>query len=321
MATYRRRNGKWNVQVRQRGKKDISKTFKLKADAISWASLMEIKLETETYTDYKLATTTRLSDLLTRYNEEVVPTLKGKSQDSSRINKIIDSDLGNLLISDLTSQLLAKYRDSRLKQLGPQSVKHELSMVNRVLKIATTEWGYQLPQGIPTVKHPTLPKGRTRRLTKEEEDALRQSADPYLCHTISLLQTTAMRIGELAALRKEDVDFNKSLATLRDTKNGDSRTIPLNKVAIAALEELIRESTTNKVLKFTSSCISHRFNRACKQAGIKGMVLHSLRHEAVSRLFEKGLNMMEVASISGHKDLSMLKRYTHINPETLLSRI
>ncbi|MEO1894753.1 MAG: tyrosine-type recombinase/integrase, partial [Methylococcales bacterium] len=260
MATYRRRNGKWNAQVRRSGKNDISKTFTLKTDAIKWAIEIEVKLETETYTDYKLATTTRLSELLTRYNEEVVPTLKGKHQDSSRIKNIINNDLGNQLIADLTSLLLAKYRDNRLKQLGPQSVKHELSMVNRVLKIATTEWGYHLPNGIPTVKHPTLPKGRTRRLTKEEESALRKAGDPYLCHTISLLQATAMRIGELAKLKKDDVDFNKSLAILRDTKNGDSRTIPLSKVAIAALEELIRESTTDRVLKFTSSCISHRFN-------------------------------------------------------------
>ena len=132
---------------------------------------------------------------------------------------------------------------------------------------------------------------------------------------------TAIRAERQANLRKDDVDFNKSSAILRDTKNGDSRTIPLSKVAIAALEELIRESTTDRVLKLTSSCISYRFTRACKQAEKEGMVLHSLRHEAVSRLFEKRLNMMEVASISGHKDLSMLKRYTHINPETLLARL
>ena len=320
MAYYRRRNGKWNAQVRRAGLKTISKTFTFKSDAIKWATETEVKLETETYTDYKLATTTRLSELLTRYKEEVVPTLKGKSQDSSRI-KIINNGLGNLFLAELTSLLLAEYRDNRLKQLSPQSVKHELSMVSRVLKIATTEWGYVLPNGIPAVKHPTLPKGRTRRLSKEEEVALLKASDPYLVSIIKLLQATAMRIGELSKLKKEDIDFNKSLAVLRDTKNGESRVIPLSSVAKTALEELIKGSTTDRVLKFTSSCISRRFNRACKQADIDGMVLHSLRHEAVSRLFEKGLNMMEVATISGHKDLSMLKRYTHINPETLVSRI
>jgi len=320
MAYYRKRGSKWNVQVRRIGQKTISKTFSLKVDAIKWATEIETRLEKHTYTDYTLATKVKLSVLLIRYKEEVVPGLKGKAQDSSRLN-IINKNIGNLFLSELTPLLLAEYRGNRLKQLSPQSVKHELSMVSRVLKIATTEWGYLLPNGIPTVKHPTLPKGRTRRLTKDEEIALLQVADPYLCHIIKLLQATAMRIGELAKLRKEDVDFTKSLAILRDTKNGESRTIPLSKVAAVALQELINVSATDRVLKFTPSCISHRFNRACKQAKIEGMVLHSLRHEAVSRLFEKGLNMMEVATISGHKDFSMLKRYTHINPETLVARI
>ena len=108
---------------------------------------------------------------------------------------------------------------------------------------------------------------------------------------------------------------------IKEHQNGNSRTIPLSEIAIAALGELIKASTTDRVLKFSSSCISHRFNRDCKQAGIEGMVLHSLRHGAVSKLFEKGLKMMKVTSISGHKDLSMLKRYTHINPEMLLARL
>lgn len=320
MAYYRKRNGKWNAQIRRAELKTISKTFTLKADAIKWATTTEAQLETETYIDYKLSTKTRLSELLNRYNEEVVPTLKGKIQDSSRI-KIINKGLGNLFLSELTPLLLAEYRDNRLKLLKPQTVKHELSMISRVLKKSTNEWGYVLPNGIPTVKHPTLPTGRTRRLSKEEEKSLLKASDPYLISVIKLLQATAMRIGELAKLKQEDIDFNKSLAVLNDTKNGESRTIPLSKVATTALKELIKESKTDKVLCFTASYISHKFNRACKQASIEGMVLHSLRHEAVSRLFEKGLNMMEVSSISGHKDLSMLKRYTHINPETLINRI
>jgi len=320
MATYRKRNNKWNAQVRKEGQKTVSKTFTLKVDAIKWATEVEVQLEKDTYTDYKLSTRTKLSELLNRYNEEVVPTLKGRVQDSSRI-KIINKGLGSLFLSELTPLLLAEYRDNRLKQLSPQSVKHELSMISRVLKKATYEWGYILSNGIPTVKHPTLPKGRTRRLSKEEEIELLKVADPYLVSIIKLLQATAMRIGELSKLKKDDIDFNKSLAVLRDTKNGESRTIPLNSIAIKALRELIKDTKTDRVLKFTPSYISKRFTKACKQAGIEGMVLHSLRHEAVSRLFEKGLNMMEVSSVSGHKDLSMLKRYTHINPETLLSRI
>jgi len=61
----------------------------------------------------------------------------------------------------------------------------------------------------------------------------------------------------------------------------------------------------------TSHAVSVAFYRACKRAGISNASFHTLRHEAVSRLFEKGLNPMEVAAISGHKSMQMLKRYNH----------
>jgi len=319
MATYRKRNTKWNVQVRKEGKA-ISKTFTLKADAIKWANSIELSLEKGIFVDYESSNKVNLSELLKRYKEEVVPSLKGRIQDESKI-KIINKNVGGLLLSEINSSFLAEYRDNRLKTLSPQTVKHELSMINRVLKIAVNEWGYILPNGIPTVKYPTLPTGRTRRLTKEEEQRLFSHADPYLLNIIKILQNTAMRIGELSKLSKDDINFDKKLAFLSDTKNGDNRIIPLNSIAIDSLKEIIKESTTDKTLCFTSSYISHRFTRLCKKANIDDMVLHSFRHEAISRLFEKGFSIMEVSTISGHRSLASLKRYTHINPSSLLERL
>lgn len=307
------------MQVRKDGKA-ISKTFTLKAHAIKWANSKELSLEKGIFIDYESSNKVCLSGLLQRYKEEIVPTLKGRVQDESKI-KIINKNIGTLLLSDISSSLLAEYRDNRLKLLSPQTVKHELSMINRVLKIAVNEWGYTLPSGIPAVKYPARPKGRTRRLTKEEEERLFLHADPYLLNIIKILQNTAMRVGELSKLNKDDINFDKRLAVLSDTKNGDDRVIPLNSIAIASFKEIIKESTTDKLLCFTSSYISHRFTRLCKKANIDDMVLHSLRHEAISRLFERGFSIMEVSTISGHRSLASLKRYTHINPTSLLDRL
>ena len=69
------------------------------------------------------------------------------------------------------------------------------------------------------------------------------------------------------------------------------------------------------------SPISQAFERVCKAAGIEGLTFHDLRHEATSRLFEKGLGLMEVASITGHKTMQMLKRYTHLRAEDLVGRL
>ena len=69
--------------------------------------------------------------------------------------------------------------------------------------------------------------------------------------------------------------------------------------------------------------MSQAFERACEphRANISGLRFHDLRHEATSRLFEKGLNVMEVAAITGHKTLDMLKRYTHLRAEDLAKKL
>jgi len=63
------------------------------------------------------------------------------------------------------------------------------------------------------------------------------------------------------------------------------------------------------------------WNRVCKRAGLIDLRFHDLRHEATSRFFEKGLNVMEVAAITGHKDLRMLQRYTHLRAEDLAKKL
>ena len=62
----------------------------------------------------------------------------------------------------------------------------------------------------------------------------------------------------------------------------------------------------------------NRFTRLKEQCGIEDLRFHDLRHEATSRLFEKGLNPVEVATITGHKDTKMLMRYTHLRAEDLV---
>lgn len=67
--------------------------------------------------------------------------------------------------------------------------------------------------------------------------------------------------------------------------------------------------------------LTQAFRRICKKADIRDLRFHNLRHEATTRLFEKGFNIMEVSSITGHKDLKMLKRYTHLKAEDLVHRL
>ncbi len=198
---------------------------------------------------------------------------------------------------------------------------------------------------VKNIREPKLPKGPDRRLEADELAKLlgycdRRIADIQadegalhvyplrapdertyvaLKAAIRLATETSMRRGELCGLLWADVDLVERLAVLRETKNGDQRVVPLSTVAVAAVKSLPKTSST--VLGLEADYLSHLFHEACDATGIEGLKLHDLRHEATSKLFEKGLNTMEVASITGHKTLTMLKRYTDPWAKDLLRKL
>jgi integrase len=129
-----------------------------------------------------------------------------------------------------------------------------------------------------------------------------------------------MRRGELLSLAWEDVDLDLRVAHLDMTKNGSSRNVPLSSEAITLLRSLPHDISGN-VFPLTAAALRGLWNRASRRAGITNLHFHDLRHEATSRFFEKGLNVMEVATITGHKDLRMLQRYTHLRAEDLAKKL
>lgn len=108
----------------------------------------------------------------------------------------------------------------------------------------------------------------------------------------------------------------------RETKNKDVfRAVPLSPAAVDVLKQLPR-NIAGRVFPIGSISIQHAFRSSVKQAGIENFRFHDLRHEATSRLFERGVfDSMEVATITGHKTLAMLKRYTHLKAEDLARKL
>ena len=176
---------------------------------------------------------------------------------------------------------------------------------------------------VSAVRKPKKPRGRDRRLEGDEEARLLEVADSPFAELISLAIETAMRSGELRALKWPRIDLNARTAALHETKNGERRVVPLSSRAVEVLGGLQRHSEGEKVFPSltTVDVVTNKFRRLCKKAGVTGLRFHDLRHEATSRFFERGLNMMEVAAITGHKDLAMLKRYTHLRAEDLALKL
>jgi integrase len=131
-----------------------------------------------------------------------------------------------------------------------------------------------------------------------------------------------MRQGELVDLSWSGVSLAERTILLRDTKNGESRTVPLSSVAVQVLSSIYSIACEKVFPIQTGRAISHAFAKACKTAGIADLRFHDLRHEATSRLFENtDLRDVEIASITGHKTMEMLKRYAHLRAALLAARL
>ena len=140
---------------------------------------------------------------------------------------------------------------------------------------------------------------------------------------IVLAIETAMRRGEMLDLQWQHVDLVRCVAHLPLTKNGDSRDIPLSRRAIAILKGLKADKgrDADRVFPVSGNSIRLAFEHLRVRAQMDDFHFHDLRHEGISRLFEKGLNIAEVSAISGHKELRMLMRYTHLRAVDLVSRL
>jgi integrase len=320
MATIRRHRDKWQVMIRLRGIKPLSRSFEKKSDATRWGRAVEGEFAVGTYVDPRKAETTPLSDVIDLYIADL--NTKGVKDPARRSRlKRLKRDLGDFSLAMLGTQQLAEYRDRRLRVVSSTTVFHELALLRRVLVLATSEWGVTLPKGLPRIPLPKLPHGRTRRLSSTEEGKLLSACgkDSLLKDLILLALETAMRRGELVNIREEDVDRENATLMIPKTKAGIPRVIPLSPRALSILD--CKSGKNQRLMGLTATRASQTFAGACKKAGIKNLRLHDLRHEAITRFFELGLSTMEVAAISGHRTISMLSRYTHLDPVQLARKL
>jgi integrase len=134
---------------------------------------------------------------------------------------------------------------------------------------------------------------------------------------------TAMRLGEIINLKWSDINITYRFAIIYETKNGEMRKIPLSNASLDTLKTLTKRLGSDKVFwRWTSvSSFESSWQRVVLKSGIQNFRFHDLRHEATSRLFEMNLNMMEVSTITGHKTLQMLKRYTHLSIDKIVKKI
>jgi integrase len=330
MASIRKRNDKYQARIHRRGVGFISKTFLTRSDALGWARKAEVNVE-------RLALGPRcptLGELVARYAEEVSPKKKSARSEKYILNAWKNSPFGSRSADSVTPALFARWRDERLAGgAAGSTVRNHLNTLSAVYRHAATEWGFhQLSNPVAQLKRPSPGKSRTRRVSDEEINALLSVTwSPSLAPLVRLAIHTGMRLSELLNLQWRHINLTTQTAYLPDTKNSHARTVPLSSGAVEIFTNLRRQviqQLDGRVFDLTPHGATVSFARACRRlrkatAGTRATDLrfHDLRHEAVSRLFEQGLNPIEVASISGHRSIQMLARYTHLNAASLAKRL
>ncbi|MBO9535208.1 site-specific integrase [Herbaspirillum sp.] len=320
MATISQYRGKWKAQIRMKGYPAQTKTFDTKSEAQAWGREVESQMARQQFSGSTSGQTMTVREMLQRYLDEVSVTKARPKDDVSRAKPVFAA-LGDYRVHTLTSLNLSQYKAARLLSVGPQTVIHELNLLHRAYVIAASERGVVLPNGIPKTRRPPMPKGRDMRVPPEVVDRIVASTEsPELKVIIRFAVETAMRRSEIMGIRWEHVNLARRSVYLPKTKTDQPRTVPLSTVALGLLEEMGPEKE-GKVFSLAPDSVTQGFKRAAVRARMGDINFHDLRHEATSRLFEKGLNVIEVARITGHKTLAMLDRYTHLDVANLVQKL
>jgi integrase len=325
MATIRRRGAKWQVQFRRVGFHSVSRSFNVLKDAHAWARLMEVQADRRDLpNDPRALQQATLGQLVERYRDTVSSKKRGHEVERTVLTAFLRHPICRKRLSDIGPEDFAEYRDERLKNIKPSTLKREFSSLHNLFAVAKDEWGLPLRENpLDKVRVNSTSANRERRLKDEELHKLLVAASScrnrLIAPIILLAIETAMRRGEIINLRWEHVQKHTSSMLIPHTKNGHPRSIPLTDSVIEILSGVPQHEA--RVFPISANAFRLAWERLKTRAGVIDLRFHDLRHEAISRFFEKGLNVPEVALISGHRDPRMLFRYTHPKPQAVVEKL
>jgi integrase len=336
MPSIQKRNGSYRVRVKRVGETTLSKTFTNRTDALKWAKFTEAQLTLSLHEDEKNPSGEAIlfKDAAESYIKNHSVHKKIVRSETYRL-KILMKRWEGLTVAQVDKKAVLALRDELIiARRSNDTINHYFNTLSKLFQMLAGEWDLDIANPIKGIKRMPPPQGRSKRVNNVIEDPLLSACDalsyPLLKSMIEFAIQTAMRRGEIMGLTWSDVDLDERKAYLHTSKNGEPRQVPLTQRALEVLKALIKDET-GRVFPMTVHDLRGQFNRAkahAKEAWIEAGInpfddlrFHDLRHEALSRLSDLGLNVIELSCISGHKTLGMLKRYTHPSHEAIIKKI
>lgn len=329
MATLRKRGQRWHVQVRRKGRPSVTRSFLVRADAEAWGRQQEIAADrgdaSPSAQGSKTLKTMTVAEVVRRYRNEVMPNHRGSDKVMALVDAFLRQPIAKTTLESLSVSHANTYVAARLKTVKSGTVRRELDILRRAFAAASKEWDIPVRNVFAEAARPKAADPRDRRFKNGEREMLRDAMtkcrNPWIPILVELAVETGMRRGEILSAKWEDVSWDERTLHIPHTKNGHARTIPLSSAALALLKQLHDRKLNDRIVPISASSAKEAWKRLCRRSGLKDFRFHDLRHEAISSFFERGLNVPEVALISGHRDPRMLFRYTHPKPELVALKL
>jgi integrase len=348
----------YRVQVRVKGRPAESATFPNRKEAEAWAGSIMSAIREGRHFPHAAAKRTSFDAMC----EDYVATVLAEFDETQRATRTQQlawwaKQFHGLSVSEITADRISKARDicaaetftrgkpHKDKKTGemvqPKGYKRTGATVNRYIAALSHALSFAVKERrlidrnpVGDISRKKESRGRTRFLSDDERTALLAACEKSewsaLRALVLLAITTGARRGELLSLRWEDVDMKAGRGLVRETKNGEQRTLPLAGSALDAVRSLKLNNSARSAYLFPSPIVvlnpgtgkaqldspyeffDAHWHAALEAAGIKDFHFHDLRHTTASMLAAQGSSLLEIADVLGHKTLAMVKRYSHL---------
>ncbi len=324
------------IEVWRDGKKFYkSKTFSSEKEAVKWGRTTRYEIDKGLVSKETLKNR-KLSHAIDKYISDVLPQKPKNARNVEQHLLWWKDQIGHLNLNEVPLSVITEGRDKLLKEpshkgkkRAPATVVRYLSSLSTLFETAIKDWHWIEKNPVKLIRKPSVSNSRDRFLSEDECKRLlaacKESRNTYLYSIVVLALCSGMRRGELLGLQWRDIDFEKKLIVLRETKNGTTRYIPMIGLAEQVLKIIFENET---IIDLTYNVfpslnldryldIRTAWQFALKRAEIIDFKFHDLRHSCGSFLHMSGANQRDIAEILGHKDLRMTYRYTHQSKEHL----
>ncbi len=342
MATYRKRGSRWQAIVRKAGHPQQSKSFTTKALAKKWAEGVERMIESGEHVGQLALHTVTLKRLLDNHLEHLERVSNRDRRILSDQRKLLEHLDGDAALIDLDYETLAQFCRTRLDvdRVSPATVHQNILMLSGAITTGVLELG--IPSsfrdtfaswraGLTRAKYLQHPESRYRRVSPAEYELIMTHVTHNLGFRIDYKDVvpfaidSCMRLGEIVRLHANDFLPSDSTIIVRERKHPvrkNDEVVPLMGQSQSIIERRIAEGKVKDglIFPYKVDSVGNGFARITARLGIDDLHFHDLRHEGISRLFEQGFQIQEVAMVSGHKDWKSLRRYVNLKASDIAAK-